>query len=391
VKHHATILEQLVGLIPRQTFKAAVDRYKADHHVRQLPSWAQFLVLLFAQFTGRTSLRDVETSVNQQLAHTRHLRNTHVRRSTLADANQKRPWHLYKDIFGSLLARCLSISPQQRFRFKNPLYALDSTVISLCLSLCPWAKYRTGKGAVKLHVLLDNNRHIPRVCLITEGKKGDICAGKSLSFEKGSILIVDRAYVDYGWLSDLHRQGVYFVTRLKKNASYVICRDLPTQPGSGVIKDCIVCFQPFAAGRRPLIDMRMVVYRDPDTGKELTFLTNCFHFAARTIAAIYKQRWQVELFFKWLKQHLRIKAFLGTSENAVQTQIWTALIAYLLLAYLNFLSKASLTLLEIMRLLQFNWFDRSSIFAILRAGPKRPVLKAESPFSPVIPRRKARA
>ena len=289
-----------------------------------------------------------------------------MRRSTLADANERRSYRIYEALFIKLYQQCLLQVPGHRFRFRHKLYSFDSSVIDLCLSVFPWAKFRRTKGAIKLHALLDHDGHVPSLVRITTGSTHDIQEGRKLVLEPDSIFVFDRGYVDYGWLYHIHLQRAFFVTRLKRGATFRVCARREPPPLSGLTSDQTIRIKGTKADSIP-IDLRRIGYIDPGTGKRYFFLTNNFRLSAKTVAEIYRARWQVELFFKWIKQHLRIKTFIGTSENAVMSQVYVAMIAYLLLSYLKYSTRSPLTLYEIAKRIEVNLFDRLELRALLAA------------------------
>jgi hypothetical protein len=280
----------------------------------------------------------------------------------LSYANAHRPWELFQRLFDDLLAQCQALSPRKKFRFKNKLLTLDSTTIELCASMFDWARWRHAKGAIKLHLLLDHDGYLPVFGHVTEGKTADVTVAQSLDFPKGSIVAMDRGYNDYHLFTRWTREGVYFVTRLKQNADIQIVEKYPVPEGGSVLKDHKVRLQAFVAGRPDLEDLRCVTIWLEDKQQELELLTNNFHLAASTIADIYKQRWQIELFFKLLKQQLKIKTFVGTSANAVRIQIWTALIAVLIIRYLQFRSSFGWAVSNLVALLRWNLFSYRNLW-----------------------------
>ena len=267
------------------------------------------------------------------------------------------------------MARCQKVAPGHRFRFKNKLYSLDASTIDLCLSVFPWAHFRKTKGAIKLHVGLDHEGYLPAFVSITDGKTADIKAGRDLSFPKGSIVACDRGYTDYRWYKQLTDKGIFFVSRLKSNARYVVLKRRNVLRKQGLTSDQTIQFLGAKARKECPIELRRIGYRDPETGKHYVFLTNHFELSAKTIADIYKQRWQIELFFKWIKQNLRIKSFIGTTKNAVMTQLWVAMCVYLLIAFLKFKSKTQKSMQHIIRLLPLNLFENRDFEALLRGDP----------------------
>jgi hypothetical protein len=365
--HHNTVFHQMVKFIPRHGFNQAIRRYGGDYRVRSFDCWSHFLCLLYAQLTRQVSLRELEVALRSKFRRLYHLGVSHVRRSTLADANHRRAPRIFEETFGILYKQCLARAPHHRFSFKNPLYTLDSTTIGLCLSLFRWAKFRKRKGAVKIHTLLDHRGQIPSCVIMTDGKTHDIVAARRMRLEPDSILIVDRAYIDFCWLYQLHLQEVWFVTRLKSSIKYRIVRRNKAHRAAGITSDHIIRIEGSKADCIP-INLRRVRYVDPETKKAYLYLTDIFHLDASEIAAIYKERWQVELFFRWIKQHLKIKSFLGTSPNAVMNQIWVALCAYLLLAYLKFLSRSSFSMYTLKKRFEVNLLDRIPMSQVLLSG-----------------------
>lgn len=346
-----TILNQLLNFLPKHKFKQFVEEYQADKYVKSLTAWNQFVVLLYAQASGKDSLREIETGFNMQNNTWHHLGINTVARSTLSDANSRRDPEIFEKLFYSLLHTCKEIIPENKFNFDNPLYTLDSSVINLCLSVFDWAKYRTTKGALKLHMLLNNRTAIPELVNITDGKEGDVTVAKRINtkqLEKGSILAFDRAYIDYQWWNELNENELFFVSRAKTNLNiFVVGQHKGRILEQGILSDEIIIFGDYFAMKKYPNKLRRVRYWDEESKKEYTYLTNNFALTARQIADIYKERWQIELFFKWIKQNLKIKTFLGTSRNAVLTQIWIAMVYYLMLAYIKFQTKFKKTLLEL--------------------------------------------
>ncbi len=333
--------------------------------------WSQFVAMTLSQLSGRASLRDVVTNLSAQTAKLYHLGSAVVTRSSLARVNERQPYTLYEQLAGKLLRQCQGRAPRHGFRFKNKLYSLDASTIDLCLSVFPWAKFRTTKGAVKLHVGLDHDGLLPAFMTITDGKSHDITAARSLRLPKGSIVVMDRGYNDYTWYNQLNGQEVFFVTRLRKNACYRVIERRRVIKSKGLTSDQTIELTGTKARNCPL-RLRRIGFKDADTSIQYYFLTNNFDLAASTIAEIYKARWQIELFFKWIKQNLKIKSFLGTSRNAVMTQIWIAVCVYLLLAYLKFASQIDNSLQQIFRLLHLNLFDRRDLRGLLVGDPPEP-------------------
>jgi putative transposase len=325
--------------------------------------------MAMAQLSGRNSLRDIMENLSAQAHRLYHLGSVKLSRSNLSRINESKPYKLYEAVYGKLLHRCQGVAPGHRFRFNNPLYSLDASTIDLCLSVFPWADFRTTKGAVKLHVGLNHDGYLPEFATITEGKSHDVTVGRTLEFPKGSIVAMDKAYNDYSWYKRLTDKGIFFVTRLKSNAKIRIVDRRAVLKGKGVTCDQTIEFTGAQTALKCPIQLRRIGYRDSETGKHYVFLTNHFNLAAKTIADIYKARWQVELFFKWIKQNLKIKSFVGTSKNAVMTQIWVALCVYLVIAFIKFQSKLTKSMQQILRLLQLNLFEKRDLIALLQGKP----------------------
>lgn len=289
-----------------------------------------------------------------------------IKRSTLSDANNKRDYRIFESLFYTLLNKTISLTPKHNFKFKNQLYSIDSTTIDLCLSLFDWAKFRKRKGAVKIHTKLNHNGNIPDFLTITDGKCSDIRAAKeNFDFIADSIVVMDKGYIDFKWFYSLHKQGVFFVTRAKENMFYEVIEQQEFAEGTGVVSDERIRLRHDKSLADYPEQFRMVKYYDIKTNKLYTFITNNFKLAAKTIADIYKSRWQVELFFKWIKQNLKIKSFLGTSKNAVMSQIWVAMIVYLLVSYIKFQTKSNLSILEFTRILRATLFQRIALIDLL--------------------------
>ncbi len=367
--HYNTVFSQLLKLIPRHEFETLAKQHHSGRSFRSASRWSQFVTMAMGQLSGRKSLRDIVDNVSAQAHRLYHLGSAKLSRSNLSRINENKPYALYEALFEKLLRRCQGVVPGHNFRFKNPLYSLDASTIDLCLSVFPWAKFRTTKGAVKLHVGLNHAGYLPEFVTLTEGKKHDITVGRILKFPKGSIVAIDKAYNDYSWYKHLTGNGIYFVTRLKSNAKYRVIDRREVLKNKGLTSDQTIEFTGLQTAKKCPVQLRRIGYRDPDTGKHYVFLTNNFKLAARTIADIYKARWQVELFFKWIKQNLKIKSFVGTSKNAVMTQIWIALCMYLLLVFLKFQSKLTKSMQQILRLLQLNLFEKRDMMALLRGDP----------------------
>lgn len=356
-----SIFSQLLRLFPRAEFERAVKQHKAERHARGFTSWGQFVAMEFCQLGGAQSLREICGGLASCEGKLRHLGIPLApKKSTLAYANEHRPWELYETVFGQLLDKCRSLVARQgggkKFRFQNKLLSLDGSVIDLSVSVYDWAKFRRTKGAIKLHLLLDHDGYLPAFAVVTEGKTHEVNVARRLSFEPGTILAIDRGYVDYDWFVELTRREVYFVTRMKDNAAYEVREECAVPQNSKVRKDQLLVFRSqIKEGEEPCLFRRVEVW-DEDKQEAIMFLTNLLGFGATTIAAIYKDRWQVELFFKALKQSLKVKTFVGTTANAVKTQIWTALIAMLVVKYLQLQASFGWSLSNLVALLRQQLF-----------------------------------
>ncbi len=355
------LFAQLMDFLPWSTFNRYVARYGGDKGVRTLTCAEQFRVMAFAQLTYRESLRDIEVSLSAQASKLYHMGfREPVRRSTLADANELRDWRIYADFAARLIiqARALYASENLGLELSNTVYALDSTTIDLCLSVFPWAHFRTTKAAVKMHTLLDLRGSIPSFIHVSDGKLHDVHALDLLTPEAGAIYVMDRGYVDFARLHRLHLAGAFFVTRAKSNLKAHRVYSAPTDRDTGILCDQTIALEGFYSKQDYPTYLRRVRFKDPETGKTLVFLTNQMSLPAATICALYKSRWQVELFFKWIKQHLRIKQFFGTSENAVKTQIWIAVSVYVLVAIVRKKLNIDASLYTLLQVLSLTLFEK---------------------------------
>ena len=356
--HHNTVFAQLLKFLPRHEFEAEARRHQHGQGLRVMSRWAQFAALGLAQLTGRQSLRDIVSNLAAQGRKLYHLGVGTVSRSSLARVNTEQPYTLYEALFERLLGRCREHAPRHGFRFKNKLYAVDASTIDLCLAVFPWATFRRTKAAVKLHVGLDEAGHLPSFVSVTEGKTADVTVVRTWIFPAGSVVVADRAYMDFKWFHQLQAQGVTFVTRLKRGVRYRGTDTHGVRRGTGVISDETIELTSARGRKAYAAPLRRVVYKDPVTKNRYVFVTNNATWVAKTIADIYKSRWQIELFFKWIKQHLKVKRFVGWSKNAVMTQLWVAMCMYLLLAYLKFVMRVSWSLHRMLQVLQLNVFER---------------------------------
>lgn len=367
-----TVFHQIVKLIPRSEFQGWVDSHDGDKGVRTLDSWTWFGSLLFSQLSRHDSIRALERVFCQGDKHIQKLGFRPVCRSTLADANKSRPIAILEEVFSYALNRAKKVVPRatKSFRFHGAVWALDSTTIKLCLALCPWAKFHHGKGAAKLHTAIDLAGDLPNFAVITEGKMHDVKAAKNLlDFEPGTTGVFDRAYVDYGFLNRLNENKVFFVTRMKTSGKFKVIECRKTNRTRGHMCDQTIRFTT-KCGQRYKGYLRRVSYNDPDTGKRLVFLTNRFDLATQTICDLYKARWKVELFFRTMKQHLKIKRFLGTSVNAVKAQILAALIAYLLVQMVRYSMKVRISIPETMAVLATMLLLKESLTRLLGDLPR---------------------
>jgi putative transposase len=349
-------------MISRYEFQKAVSETKSEYHSRGFSSWNHFVSMLFAQFAGHDSLRGVEAGLATQGRKLYHLGIKPINRSTLAYANKQRPQELFKKLFFQMLSKCQPLAPKHKFRFKNKLYSLDATTIDLCLSMYDWAKFRTTKGAIKLHVKLNHAGYLPNFAVITEAAVHEQKSVVHIPLERNDVVVFDRGYTDFAWYRSLVDKGIFFVTRLKKNADFKVVERRATKHLKNIYSDHIIELKGFYTKQKCPYLLRRIRCKDPETGKIIIVLTNQFDWSAKTISKIYKDRWQIELFFKSLKQQLKVKSFLGTSKNALLSQLWVALIAYLMLSYLKFRSKFQWSVYTLMEILPVNIFSTRYIW-----------------------------
>ncbi len=365
-----SIFSQVLKLFSRGEFEKAVKKHQAERHARGFTSWGQFMAMLFCQLGHAHSLREICGGLACCEGQLKHLGVPLApKKSTLAYANEHRPWQLYQTVFEQTLSKCRELVASQggrkKFRFKNKLMSLDGSIIDLSVSMFDWAKFRQTKGAIKLHLLLDHDGYLPSFGVVTEGRTSEIKVARTLRFDPGTILAIDRGYVDYEWFRELTQEEVYFVTRMKEKAVYEVKAELEVPQDRNVVSDQIICFPRLAReGEEPVLFRRVEIWNE-EKQEPIVFLTNLLEFGATTIAAIFKDRWQVELFFKALKQTLKVKTFVGTSANAVKTQVWTALIAMLVLKYLQLKSKFSWSLSNLAALLRQQLFFYRDLYVWL--------------------------
>jgi hypothetical protein len=363
-----TIFSQLMDFVPSQEFRRCVDRYNGNYKLQRFSCWDQFLCMAFAQLTYRESLRDIEACLRSAGTKLYHMGiRSRVARNTLAHANQVRDWRIYADFGQTLIgiARQLYVGESFAVDLQNTVYALDSTMVDLCLSLFPWANCRKRDGAIKIHTLLDLRGNIPSVVLVTQGKVHDVNFLHQLIFEPGSFYIMDRGYLDYERLHEISLTPAFFVIRAKSHIVFNRLYSLQVDPSTGVRSDQIITFSGFYAHKDYPDKLRRISFRDAENKIRLVFLTNNFTLSAATIADLYRCRWQVELFFRWIKQHLRIKAFYGTSENALKTQIWIAISVYVLVAIVKKSLNVNGSLYRILQILSVNLFEKTSLLEAL--------------------------
>lgn len=365
-----TVLTQFLKLIPKSEFNRLAEVHHNGQKFRRYSRFDQFVLMLTLQVTGRSSIRDVVENFKVQTSKLYHMGIRVLSRSSFSRINNEQPWELYRDLFYLILKRCQPLSSKHGFRFHNKLYSMDASTIDVCLSVFPWAKFRAKKGAVKLHAVLDHEGLIPAFIDITDGKTHEVNMGRNIRLPEGSILTMDRGYIDYQWFDDLNNQGVFFVTRAKTNMRYRVLNRHKSNRKKGITSDQTICLTS-KKGQEYTGQLRRVAFKDPDTGKHYFYITNQMNLSAKTIANIYKARWQIELFFKWIKQNLKIKSFIGTSKNAVLSQIWVAMCTYLLLCYFKWANGLNQTIRQIVQILQLTWFERRSLIDLFK--PQIPI------------------
>lgn len=365
-----TVFAQLMDLIPRHEFNACVARYDGDHKLKSFSCWDQFLCMAFAQLTWRRSLRDIEATLRSAGPRLYHMGfRGRVSRNTLANANQTRDWRIHADLAAALIgtARRLHADSPLPVDLESAVYAIDSTTIDLCLTLFPWATFRRTKAAIKLHTMLDLRSGVPSFIVVTPGRVHDVKFLDHISFEPGAYYVMDRAYVDFARLSRIHLAGAFFVTRLKSNSDWRRVESREADPETGVRSDMIIALRGVRSRKDYPDRLRRVRYTDPETGKTLVFLTNNMTLPALTIAQLYRSRWRIELFFKWIKGHLRIESFYGLSDNAVRTQIWTAISVFVLIVILRKNGGLPQSPGSIAQVLSVSVFEKTPIFDLFSA------------------------
>ncbi len=370
--YHTTILRQMLQLVSRLEFQSIVMRHAGDYRARKLRCWDQFVYLLIGQLGNRNSLRETISASDSLLTKLYHLGAIRLCRSTLSDANNKRPFEIYRDLFFRTLQKVEMVAPKHKLKLPRKLFVMDSTTIDLCLKLFPWARFRKTKAAVKIHTVLQVDGLLPTFLHISDGKMHDAKAARKLKVPEGSFVVFDRGYNDFCLFKSFTDSNIRFVTRKKSNAKFRTLKSRSVEPETGVLSDEIIEFTGHASKQKYPNQLRLVRYHDQENNKMFTFLTNDFELDAKTIADIYKARWEIELFFKTVKQNLKIKRFMGTSRNAVMTQIWIAMVVYLLTSYYKFLHQAKASIQTILRLIQINLFERKPLKDLIECNLQKP-------------------
>jgi hypothetical protein len=371
------VFAQFLSLISRYEFQRIVNKYKGDSHTKTFKCWHQLACMIFAHIRQEDSLRDIDIALNAHASKLYHIGIEQCPKSTLADANEKRDYRIYEEFAKSMMQRARREYARSELALEvdNAVYALDASTIDLTLSLFPWAKFRTTKGAIKLHAMIDLKGNLPAFATITDGKVHDVKAAPLVPIEPEGIYVVDRAYVDFDWLWSINQSKAYFVTRLKKSIKWNRVVSHPVDKSVGLRSDQeILLFSKNTKSKYPK-RLRRISFRDETQYRTLVFLTNNFLLPADTIAALYKARWEIELFFKWIKQNLKVKSFYGTSPNAVKTQIWVAMIVYLILAIIKERYGLQTSLSQLLHFLEVNLFERKSLFSIFCLNSRRIAVK----------------
>ena len=378
MSHQNTVFHQLLKPILRQDFERLANQHHHGQKLRSATRWDQFIAMLMSQLSCRQSLRDIQSNLESQQEKLYHLGAKKIARSTLARINEEQPASLYQQLFSNLLKHCENSKIAHKFRFKNPLYSLDASHIDLSLSLCAWAKVHESKASIKLTVGLNHSNTIPDFVALGNGIENDMVQGRPFKFPSGSIVVFDKGYVDYQWFAEMTDRKVSFVTRLRPKTVYQVKSKNKIPTCKGILADeNIELSSAYAKKRGAPKLLRRIEFYDKDKKRTFEFLTNNFHLAASTIAAIYKDRWKVELFFKAIKQNLKLKAFIGRSRNAILTQIWIALIAYLLVSFAKHLAQEGWTVQRMLRIIQVNLFERKYLKSLF--SPDKRAIKQEEP------------
>lgn len=369
---NAYVFSQFLGLLPRFEFQRIVESYAGDYRVRSFKCWHQLVCMMLAHIRQERSLRDIDMTLNAHASKLYHLGLPQCPKSTLADANELRDHRIYEEFAKSLMrqARREYAKTQLSVDVNNAVYALDASVIDLTLSVFPWAKFRKRKGAIKLHAMIDLRGNIPAFLTITDGKVHDVKEAPKIPIEADGIYVIDRGYIDFCWLWSIHQSGAFFVTRLKKSIKWNRIKSHPVNKALGLRSDQEIILTTSRLKQLYPQRLRKISFRDETQGRTLVFLSNHFEFKAETIAALYKSRWEIELFFKWIKQNLRVKTFYGTSPNAVKTQIWIAMIVYLVLAILKERYRLEPSLSKLLHFLEVNLFEQKPLVSIFRPNTR---------------------
>lgn len=373
------IFTQFLSLLPRYEFQRYVNKYNGDYRAKRFKCWNQMACMIFAHIRQEDSLRDIDISLNAHASKLYHIGIDQCPKSTLADANEQRDYRIYEEFAKSLMQRARRLYSQTELAMEvdNAVYALDASTIDLTLSLFPWAKFRRTKGAVKLHAMIDLRGNIPAFLSITDGKVADIKAVPQIQIEPDGIYVVDRAYTDFAWLWSIEQTGAYFVTRLKKSIKWTRVISHPVDKSIGLRSDQEILLVSKQSNTKYPDRLRKVSFRDEDQDRTLTFLTNNFSLPADKIAALYKARWEIELFFKWIKQNLKVKSFYGTSPNAVKTQIWIAMIVYLILSIMKQRFRLEKTMSQSLHFLEVNLFEQKPLVSVFQFNERQGVKRAE--------------
>jgi hypothetical protein len=379
---YSYILAQFLRLLPRYEFQLIANKYQGDYHSKHFKCWDQLACMLFAQIRQEGSLRDIDRALNAHASKLYHVGIQQCPKSTLADANERRDHRIFEEFAKSMMqrARRAYANTELAIDVDNAVYALDASVIDLTLSLFPWAKFRKTKGAIKLHAMLDLRGNIPAFLTITDGKVHDVKAAPQVPIEPDGIYVVDRGYMDFTWLWSIHQADAFFVTRLKKSIKWTRVISRPVDKSLGLRCDQEILLSTKRLQALYPIRLRRIGFRDEAQGRTLVFLTNNFVLPSETIAALYKARWEIELFFKWIKQNLRVKTFYGTSPNAVKTQIWVAMIVYLSLAILKERYQLEQSLSQLLHFLEVNLFEQKPLLSIFQPNARSTQCKAESTY-----------
>ena len=375
MKKYTSVFAQMLQMISRYDFQKAVKQHGSERHSKGFSSWTHFVALLFGQLTGQDGLRGVEAGLASQKRKLYHLGVRSAKRSTLSYANTHRSHEVFKSVFETMFSKVSRKAPGHKFRFKNDLYSFDATTVDLCLGLHDWAKFRKTKGGIKIHVKLAHAGYIPEFVTVTEAQHHEVNELANLKLKPSDVVVFDRGFTDFKRFASYCDAGIYFITRLKKNADYRIVERREVSSYENISSDQIIEMNGFYTKKKCPVRLRRIRVKDPETGKYIVLLTNQMIWSPKTVAAVYKDRWKIEIFFKTIKQNLKIKSFLGTSRNAILSQIWVAMITYLLLAYMKFISTYKWTINSLMKVLPTLLFSRRNLWEWLNYpfGPPPPI------------------